>query len=80
MKASRCTARCSRQLAPRLSQPHCRRRRRCCLQVPASRLAAATPEARGAMPCFTFYIFNRKGACQYYHEWQVGGGWVVLLA
>ncbi|KAI7842439.1 hypothetical protein COHA_004078 [Chlorella ohadii] len=22
------------------------------------------------MPCFTFYIFNRKGACQYYHEWQ----------
>lgn len=32
------------------------------------------------MPCFTFYIFNRKGACQYYHEWQVGGGWVVWLA
>lgn len=20
--------------------------------------------------CFTFYIFNRKGRCQYYHEWQ----------
>lgn len=22
------------------------------------------------MGCFTFYIFNRKGRCQYYHEWQ----------
>lgn len=33
------------------------------------------------MPCFTFYIFNRKGVCQYYHEWQVGiGGWLVLFA
>ena len=26
------------------------------------------------MPCFTFYIFNRKGACQYYHEWQARRG------
>ena len=34
------------------------------------------------MPCFTFYIFNRKGACQYYHEWQVrraAGGLVVSV-
>ncbi|KAL6771808.1 BET5 [Auxenochlorella protothecoides x Auxenochlorella symbiontica] len=22
------------------------------------------------MVCFTFYIFNRKGVCQYYHEWS----------
>jgi hypothetical protein len=21
------------------------------------------------MGCFTFYIFNRQGVCQYYHEW-----------
>ena len=26
------------------------------------------------MGCFTFYIFNRKGRCQYYHEWQVTEG------
>ena len=46
--------------------------------------AGACPPAGGrpapaasAMPCFTFYIFNRKGACQYYHEWQVGGGWAM---
>ena len=22
------------------------------------------------MGALTFYIFNRKGRCQYYHEWQ----------
>ena len=22
------------------------------------------------MSCFTFYIFNRQGVCQYYHEWS----------
>jgi len=21
------------------------------------------------MPAYTFYIFNRYGVCQYYHEW-----------
>lgn len=22
------------------------------------------------MVCYTFYIFNRAGVCQYYHEWN----------
>lgn len=22
-----------------------------------------------SMSCFTFYVFNRQGVCQYYHEW-----------
>lgn len=28
------------------------------------------PPASLHMVCFTFYIFNRKGVCQYYHEWS----------
>ena len=34
----------------------------------SARLAQAL-ERSGSMPCYNFYILNRQGVCQYYHDW-----------